>query len=138
MKSLRIHHLHIFPSYQPFLHVFRDKFSSLKYIIMYRHIFNIPIWARLFAWLLLRLKQPQQTSCLFTSKIQFNFSGPHNNSCFEREFSWDPTRLNCVFDISKHYVCCGCFKRRSNHANKRAHSVCKCGCAKYFLFKKTF
>ena len=30
-----------------------------------------------------------------------------------------PPKLNSIFDITKHHVCCGCFKRRSNHANKR-------------------
>ena len=41
---------------------------------------------RLFAWLLLRLKQPQQILCLVTSKTQFNFSEPYDNSRFECEF----------------------------------------------------
>jgi hypothetical protein len=40
----------------------------------------------LFAWLLLRLKQPQQTWCLVTSKMQFNFGGAHANSRSAREF----------------------------------------------------
>ena len=41
---------------------------------------------RLFAWLLLRLKQPQQTWCLVPSKTQFNFGGARANSLFAREF----------------------------------------------------
>ena len=42
--------------------------------------------SRLFAWLLLRLKQPQQTWYLVMSKTQFNFDGFHANSRFAREF----------------------------------------------------
>ena len=41
------------------------------------------------------------------------------NSRAKRELTWTPPKLNSVFDITKHHVCCGCFKRRSNHANKR-------------------
>jgi hypothetical protein len=37
----------------------------------------------------------------------------------KRELSWAPPQINCVFYITKHNVCCGCFKHRSNHANKR-------------------
>jgi len=34
--------------------------------------------------------------------------------------TWIPPVIFCVFNITKHYICCGCFKRRSNHANKRS------------------
>jgi len=44
-----------------------------------------PIRGRLFAWLLLRLKQPQQTCCLVISKTLFNNRWGHVNSRFERE-----------------------------------------------------
>jgi hypothetical protein len=31
----------------------------------------------------------------------------------------DLLKLNCIFNAIKYYICCGCFKCRSNHANKR-------------------
>ena len=47
------------------------------------------------------------------------------NSRPKCEIAWDPLKLNCVFSGTKHYVCCGCFKHRSNHANKRPRSRCQ-------------
>jgi hypothetical protein len=44
--------------------------------------------------------------------LQSSYSPKH-------EIAWDPLELNYVFSGTKYYVCCGCFKRRSNHANKR-------------------
>jgi hypothetical protein len=31
----------------------------------------------------------------------------------------DLLKLNCIFNVIKYYICCGCFKCRSNYANKR-------------------
>ena len=42
--------------------------------------------ARLFAWLLLRLKQPQQTIRLVILETQINVGGAHVNSRSAREF----------------------------------------------------
>jgi hypothetical protein len=42
---------------------------------------------RLFAWLLLRLKQPQQNKCLVTKKTQFIFGRAHNNSRLKHDFA---------------------------------------------------
>ena len=36
----------------------------------------------------------------------------------KREIKWEPLKLNCIFNGTKHYICCDCFKHRSNHANK--------------------
>ena len=35
------------------------------------------VWARLFMWLLLHLKQPHPNNCLVNTKTQFNFDGAH-------------------------------------------------------------
>ena len=51
----------------------------------WQHLTNF-LRGRLFAWLLLCLKQPQQTWCLVTLKTQFNCSGSHAISRFGREF----------------------------------------------------
>jgi hypothetical protein len=40
------------------------------------------------------------------------------NSRAKRELASAPPKLNSIFDITKLHVCCGSFKRRSNHANK--------------------
>ena len=61
-------------------------------------------WIALCTWIQKLKKQPGAASPMSRSK---------------RELAWVPPVIFSVFDITKHYVCCGCFKRKRNHANKR-------------------
>jgi len=54
-----------------------------------------------------------------TTKFQKQPGAASPNSRAKRELAWAPPKLNNIFDITKHHVCCGYFKHRSNHANKR-------------------
>jgi len=55
------------------------------------------------------------------------------NSRAERELAWAPSKLNSVFDITKYHVCSGCFKRRSNQANKRPRSQLKTQSTRFWM-----
>jgi hypothetical protein len=46
-------------------------------------------------------------------------------SRLKRELPWILPVIFSIFDIIKHYICCDCFKHRSNHANKRSLSQSK-------------
>ena len=86
---------------------------------------------RLFAWLFLRLKQPQQIWCLVISKTLFNFGGAHVNSCFACEFG---------------EAAPGCFLKFCGRVHSAIHLHCSslfffffsvCIVFVYIFFKKT-
>ena len=60
-----------------------------------------------------------RAQCMLTQNFKKQAGAASPNSRAKHEFAWIPPKLNCVFEVTKHHVCCGCFKRRSNHANKR-------------------
>jgi len=46
------------------------------------------------------------------------------NSRAKHELSWVSPKLNCVFYITKHNICCSCFKQMDSKYDKETESKC--------------